>query len=66
MTTASVTRTVADRYSPQALREALGDIRYAVGDWAGRTRARLEASSIERWNSERVAMLESRGVARYK
>ena len=66
MTTASVPKITAYRDSLGDLREHLRGIWYAAGDWAKQRKARLEESRIERWNSERLAMIESRGGARYK
>lgn len=66
MTTASVPKTTTYRYNLGDFKEQLRGMWYAAGDWARRTRAHFEESRIERWNSERLAMLESRGGAPYK
>lgn len=66
MTTASVPKTTADRYNLGDLKEDLRGIWHAAGEWVKQRRARAEESRIERWNSERLAMIESRGGARYK
>ncbi len=66
MTTASVPKTIAYRDSLGDVREHLKGIGYAAWDWAKQRKAKLEESRIERWNSERLAMIESHGGARYK
>lgn len=66
MTTVSLPKTTAYSDRLGDVREQLRGIWYAAGDWAKQRKAKLEESRIERWNSERMAMIESCGGARYK
>lgn len=62
MTTASVAKGSAYRITMEDVRGAW----YAVEGWVRRVRANRAESSLEKWNMEHLAMLESRGGARYK
>jgi hypothetical protein len=62
MISATVARTSAYRGNLEALRS----IWYAIGDWARQVRVNRENSRLEKWNTEHLAMLESRGGASYK
>lgn len=66
MTTASVTKTLTYRYNLGGFKEHLRGMWHAAGDWVREMRANIEESRIERWNSERLAMMESSGGAWYK
>jgi hypothetical protein len=62
MTFASVAKTSAYRDNLEDLK----GIWYAMGDWVRQVRVNRENSRLEKWNTEHLAMLESRGGASYK
>jgi hypothetical protein len=62
MTSASMTRISAYRGSLEDLK----GFWYAAQDWVRQARAKREDARLERWNTEHLAMLESRGGAAYK
>ncbi len=62
MTTWNATRTTGYRVNLEDVK----NVWYAFVSWVANARANYRNARLERWNSERRAMLESRGMSSYK